>query len=47
MNQKSITDYITTKQASGYEVNDVRVKRGAECGSDHFLLLAQVLAKNY
>jgi hypothetical protein len=45
MNQKSITDYIITKQASGHKVNYVRVKRGAECGSNHFLLSAQVLAK--
>jgi hypothetical protein len=44
MNQKSIFVYIVTKQTSG--CNDVRVKRHAECRSDHFFLLAPVLAKN-
>jgi hypothetical protein len=46
MNQKSIIVYIVTKQTSGCKVNDVRFKRHSECRSDHFFLLASVLAKN-
>lgn len=35
---KSIIDYIITKQTSTFMVNNVRVYRGAICGSDHYLL---------
>jgi endonuclease/exonuclease/phosphatase family metal-dependent hydrolase len=35
---KSIIDYVITKQRSTAQVMDVRVFRGAECGSDHYLV---------
>lgn len=40
MRQKSIIDYIITKQKPNVHVCDARVKRGANCGTDHHLLLA-------
>jgi hypothetical protein len=35
---KSIIDYVITKQRNSAQVMDVRVFRGAECGSDHYLV---------
>lgn len=45
--QKSIIDYVITKQMSRAQVTDVRVHRGANCGSDHFLLRAIMQFKFY
>lgn len=42
---KSIIDYIIVKQASSIKWYDVRVQRGAVCGSDHFLLKGSVCIK--
>lgn len=42
LQQKSIIDYIVVHQQTQFKINDVRVKRGATCGSDHFLLVADV-----
>lgn len=39
---KSIIDYFIVKQTAKLKIQDVRVKRGAECGSDHWLLEAKV-----
>lgn len=39
---KSIIDYLIVRQNSQIKIQDVRVKRGAECGSDHRLLEAKI-----
>jgi len=39
---KSIIDYIITNNNSKMSIKDVRVKRGAECGTDHKLLIAEI-----
>lgn len=39
---KSIIDYIVIKQNTKFKVDDVRVYRGAECGSDHFLVVSKL-----
>lgn len=39
---KSIIVYVIVKQISTLKVNDVRVYRGVERGSDHFLLRANI-----
>lgn len=39
---KSVIDYIIIKQKSLLEVQDTRVYRGIECGSDHFFLGARI-----
>lgn len=39
---RSIIDYIIVKQKTSLKISDTRVYRGAECGSDHFLLKAIV-----
>ena len=39
---KSIIDYVIVKQKTKLKVTDVRVKRGYVCGSDHFLLMANI-----
>lgn len=41
--RKSIIDYIIIKQKSKIIVQDVRVYRGATCGSDHYLLRANMI----
>lgn len=43
MNQKSILDYIIVKQLSLSKVYDCRVKRGANCGTDHHLVVATIV----
>lgn len=42
--QSSVLDYCISKQKSSLKVEDVRVLRSVECGSDHFFLYAKVLA---
>lgn len=39
--QKSIIDYVITRRSSRFTVDDVRVQRGAESASNHFLLRAK------
>ncbi|XP_060530421.1 craniofacial development protein 2-like [Cylas formicarius] len=39
---RSIIDYIVVKNNSSIKIKDVRVKRGAECGTDHRLLIAKM-----
>lgn len=39
---KSIIDYIVLKQQTNIRVQDVKVNRGAECGSDHCLVVAKI-----
>ena len=39
---QSIIDYIIGKQTNSIKVEDVRVQRGASCGSDHYLVRAKV-----
>ncbi|XP_030763574.1 uncharacterized protein LOC115888129 [Sitophilus oryzae] len=41
----SIIDYMILRQNSILKTNDVRVYRGIECGSDHYLLMAKVVIK--
>jgi len=42
---RSIIDYIIIKEKTRLKMTDVRVYRGAECGTDHFLLKSKVLFK--
>lgn len=39
---QSIIDYIIVRKNTSITIKDVRVKRGAECGSDHRLLLGRM-----
>ena len=39
---QSIIDYIIGKQTNSIKVEDVRVQRGASCGSNHYLVRAKV-----
>lgn len=41
---RSIIDYIIVKQNTALKIQDVRVKRGAVCGSDHHLVVSKVYA---
>lgn len=43
LNQKSIIDFFITRQRSGLRCHDCRVKRGANCGSDHYLLTSNIV----
>lgn len=43
LNQKSILDYIITRQKPHFKVVDTRVKRGANCSTDHYLLVSKIL----
>ncbi|XP_030757469.1 craniofacial development protein 2-like [Sitophilus oryzae] len=43
LNKKSIIDYIIARNKSEFRVNDARVKRGVNCGTDHHLLLATLV----
>jgi len=38
----SIIDYVIIKQHTHFKPQDVRVYRGPECGSDHFLVIAKL-----
>jgi len=39
---KSIIDYIIVKQKSKFQIHDVRVQRGINCGSDHYVVRTKV-----
>jgi len=39
----SIIDYVIQRQNSPLKIKDVKVHRGPECGSDHFMVRASVL----
>ena len=41
-NFKSVTDYIIVKQKSKFQMHDVRLQRGINCGSDHYVVRAKV-----
>ena len=41
-NERSIIDYIIVSNSLFYSTHDVRVKRGAEIYSDHFLVIAKM-----
>jgi endonuclease/exonuclease/phosphatase family metal-dependent hydrolase len=41
-NLKSIIDHIIVKQKSKFQIRDVRVQRGINCGSDHCVVRANV-----
>ena len=43
LNQKSIIDYVIVKTKSKFKVYDSRVKRGANCGTDHHLLTTKIV----
>ncbi|XP_030751031.1 craniofacial development protein 2-like [Sitophilus oryzae] len=40
-NLKSLIDYIIVRQKTQLKISDVRVMRGPECGTDHFLVVAK------
>ncbi|XP_030757794.1 craniofacial development protein 2-like [Sitophilus oryzae] len=40
-NLKSLIDYIIVRQNTQLKISDVRVMRGPECGTDHFLVVAK------
>ncbi|XP_030758033.1 craniofacial development protein 2-like [Sitophilus oryzae] len=40
-NLKSLIDYIIVRQNTQMKISDVRVMRGPECGTDHFLVVAK------
>ena len=39
---KSIINYIIVKQKSKFQIHDVRVQGGINCGSDHYVARAKV-----
>lgn len=43
LHQKSIIDYVIKRQISKIKIKDCRVKRGANCGSDHRLVIAELV----
>lgn len=43
-NLKSIIDYLIVRQNTKLKIQDVRVYRGATCGSDHHLVKAKILS---
>ena len=44
-NQRSIIDYFLVKQGMRKQLRDVKVVRGAEIGSDHYLLVMVIKLK--
>ena len=38
----SVIDYIIVKQKSKLQIHDVRVQRGINCGSDHYVVRGKV-----
>lgn len=45
-NLRRIIDYVIQRQSSKIRTRDVRVYKGAECGTDHYILKA-VMAISY
>lgn len=45
-NEKSIIDYVITEKSARGIVQDVRVYRGAELSTDHYLLIAKIKQNN-
>jgi hypothetical protein len=41
----SVIDYIILKQKTNIKTQDVKVMRGAECGSDHYMVRGKLLFK--
>ncbi|KAK5649093.1 hypothetical protein RI129_003985 [Pyrocoelia pectoralis] len=41
-NEKSIVDYIVTNKPFRKEIKDVKVRKGAEIYSDHYLVIAKI-----
>jgi hypothetical protein len=39
---KSVIDYIIVKQKSEFQIHDMRVQRGINCVSDHYVVRAKV-----
>ncbi|KAF2886806.1 hypothetical protein ILUMI_19368 [Ignelater luminosus] len=46
LNQKSVIDYIITKQNGNLKILDARIKRGLNYESDHYLLIAKIVCIN-
>ncbi|KAK5649396.1 hypothetical protein RI129_000425 [Pyrocoelia pectoralis] len=44
-NEKSIIDYIVINKSFRKEIKDVKVRRGAEIYSDHYLVIAKIHLK--
>lgn len=44
-NEKSLIDYFLSSGTQGKEVKDIKVKRGCEIGSDHYLVTAKIKKK--
>lgn len=42
---KSIIDYLIIKQDTKLQIQDVRVQRGAACGSDHYVVRHNISKK--
>ena len=45
-NERSIIDYVLTSKRNRTDVKDVRIRRGAELYSDHYLLRATIRMKS-
>ena len=45
-NERSIIDYVLISKRNRTDVTDVRIRRGAELYSDHYLLRAKIRMKN-
>lgn len=46
MGERSIIDYIITERCFHKNVRDVRVRRGSEIYSDHYLVMAKLWIKD-
>lgn len=45
-NERSIIDYILIEKSRRHLVKNIRVKRGPEIGSDHYLVKAQLIKED-
>ncbi|KAJ3660103.1 hypothetical protein Zmor_004573 [Zophobas morio] len=45
-NEKSIIDYILVEKSNRTAIEDVRIMKGAEIDSDHFLLVGKIKQPN-
>lgn len=43
LNQKSVIDLFITRQMNFFTVRDVKVRRGADCGSENLFLVSKLL----